>query len=224
MKRLLASFLPVLTFSVVCLPLTGCPTGTGTGPVLQINPVAINFGSLADKKTIGITNSGSGAITWSIQESIDWLSADVTVGTTTTELDRVKFTADRTGLAVGTYTGTVTVASSAGMKEIAVAMSVPGTPEINVNPLTINLLNNQETAEFTITNDGDGPLTWSIELQDADDPGTEIDIPEYMTISPTGGTTLPGAQSVVEIEIDRDLLEEAGVSGFLFFITSNAGN
>ncbi|MCC6694076.1 MAG: VWA domain-containing protein [Candidatus Hydrogenedentes bacterium] len=224
MKRLLASFLPVLAFSIVCLPLTGCPTGTGTGPVLQINPVAINFGSLAEKKTIGITNSGSGAITWSIQESIDWLSADVTVGTTTTELDRVKFTADRTGLPVGTYTGTVTVASSAGVREIAVAMSVPGTPTIDVSPLTINLLNEQETAQFTITNNGDGPLTWSVELQDVDDPGTEIDIPAYMTVTPTGGTTLPGDQSVVEIEIDRDLMEEAGVTGFLFFITSNIGD
>ena len=225
MKRLLASFLPILTFSIVCLPLTGCPTGTGgTGPVLQLSPVAINFGSQATQRSVAITNTGSGVITWSIEESIDWLTADITAGATTTELDRVKFTADRTGLAPGTYNGSITVLSSVGVKEILVAMTVPGTPTLDVSPLTVNFLNSAETASFTITNNGDGPLTWSIEVQDADDPGTEIDIPTYMTVTPTGGTTQAGAESVIEIELDRDLLEESGILAFLFVITSNAGD
>ena len=222
MKRLMAA-VPILALSLCSLTLTGCPTGSTGGPKLDVKPAAINFGSLADEKSIGITNTGTGAIAWTVSESIPWLTADTAAGSTTTELDRVYFTADRTGLTPGTYTGTVTVASNGGTKAVAVAMTVPGTPTINVSPLTVNLLNNQETGQFSIVNNGDGPLTWNLRLEDADDPGTEISIPAYMTIDPTGGTTLSGATSMVDIEIDRSQLSP-GVYGFLIVVQSNAGS
>src|SRR5690606_38605033 len=114
------------------------------GPTLDVKPAAINFGTQAVEKSVGITNSGSGAVAWSVSESIPWLTADTTAGSTTTETDRVYFTADRTGLTPGTYNGTVTISSNGGTKNIPVAMQVPGTPTITINPLTVNLLNNQE--------------------------------------------------------------------------------
>ncbi|GMV94620.1 MAG: hypothetical protein AMXMBFR82_43980 [Candidatus Hydrogenedentota bacterium] len=222
MKRLKAT-LPILAFCLCSLALTGCPTGSGTGPTLDVKPAAINFGNQAVERSVGITNSGSGAVTWSVSESIPWLTADTDAGSTTTETDRVYFTADRTGLTPGTYNGTVTISSNGGTKNIPVAMQVPGTPTIEINPLTINLLNNQETTQFSITNNGDGPLTWSLRLEDADDPGTEIDPPAYMTIDPSGGTTQASATSMVDVEIDRGQLDP-GVYSFLIIVESNAGD
>jgi len=222
MKRLLAT-VPILALSLGSLMLTGCPTGSTGGPTLDVKPAAINFGSEADERSVGITNTGTGAVAWTVSESIPWLTADTLAGSTTNELDRVYFTADRTGLSPGTYTGSVTVASNGGTKTVAVAMSVPGTPTINVSPLTVNLLNNQEAAQFSIANNGDGPLTWNLRLEDADDPGTEIATPNYLTLDPTGGTTLSGNVSMVDIAIDRDQLSP-GVYGFLIVVQSNAGN
>jgi hypothetical protein len=222
MKRLLAA-VPILALSLGSLMLSGCPTGSTGGPTLDVKPAAINFGSQAVERSVGITNTGSGALAWTVSESIPWLTADTAAGATTTELDRLFFTADRTGLPPGTYNGTVTIASNGGTKSVAVAMIVPGTPAIDVSPLTVNLLNNQETGQFSISNNGDGPLTWNLRLEDAANPGTEISIPAYMTIAPTGGTTLAGATSMVDIEIDRDQLP-AGVYGFLIVVQSNAGN
>lgn len=223
MKRLKAT-LPILASVLYSLALTGCPTGsTGTGPTLNVKPAAINFGSQAVEKSIGITNSGSGAVTWTISESIPWLTADTAAGSTSTETDRVYFTADRTGLTPGTYNGTVTVSSNGGTKSVPVAMQVPGTPTIDVSPLTLNLINNQEVAQFSITNNGDGPLNWGLRLEDADDPGTEIATPAYLTIAPTGAATPAGATSMVDVEIDRGQLDP-GVYKFLIIVESNAGN
>ncbi len=222
MKRLLAT-VPILVLCLGSLALTGCPTGGTTSVVLNVKPAALNFGSLADEKSIGITNTGSGAITWTISESIPWLTANVTNGTTTTELDRVYFTVDRTGLTPGSYNGNIIVSSSAGNKTVPVAMQVPGTPTVDVTPLTLSLLNNQEATQFTISNNGDGPLTWNLRLESADDPGTEITAPAYLTISPGGGTTQAGANSTVDIQIDRGQLDP-GVYGFLIIVQTTVGD
>jgi hypothetical protein len=188
-----------------------------------VKPAAINFGTQAVVKSIGITNSGSGAVAWSVSESIPWLTADTTSGSTTTETDRVYFTVDRTGLPPGTYNGSVTISSNGGTKNVPVAMQVPGTPTINVTPLTLNFLSNQESAQFSISNNGDGPLTWSLRLENAGDPGTEIDPPAYMTINPAGGITQVGATSMVEVEIDRGQLDP-GIHSFLIIVQSNVGD
>jgi hypothetical protein len=185
----------------------------------------VNFGTLALKNNLSILNTGSGVLAWTVDESIPWLSVDTASGSTSTELDHVELTVDRTGLLPGIYNGTVTVTSNGGTKNILVAMSVAGTPTLDVNPLTINLLNNTETAQFTITNNGTGTLTWSLSLldPDADDPTEPIDFPAFLSISPTGGNTPQNGVDVVTVELDRDLIEP-GIYGYILVISSNAGS
>ncbi|NUM55641.1 MAG: VWA domain-containing protein [Candidatus Hydrogenedentes bacterium] len=206
-----------------CAALMGCPTGGGTVSGLAVNPAAVNFGSNGTKEDISIFNTGAGVIAWTLTENIAWLSANVTSGTVTTEIDHVKLTVDRDGLAPGTYTGKIAISSATTTKQINVAMTVAGDPDFEVDPLTINLLNNQEEAEFTITNTGEGPLTWNVKLQDPDDPNSTIPFPDYLMIDPASGTTQPGNTSTIDVAIDRDLLDD-GIFGLVLLIDTNAGD
>lgn len=194
-------------------------------PALSVSPGAMNFGTLAIKNNLSILNTGSGVLTWSISESIPWLTVGIASGTTSTELDHVELTVDRTGLTPGIYNGTVTIASNGGTRNLLVAMSVAGTPTLEVSPLTINLLNNSESAQFTITNNGTGTLTWSLSLLDpnADDPTKPIEFPDFLDISPTGGNTTQNGTDVVTVEVDRDLMDP-GIYGYIMVIESNAGD
>ena len=208
---------------VGCAALLGCPTGGGALPGLAINPAALNFGSNGTQETISIFNTGAGVISWTLTENIAWLSANVTSGTVATEIDHVKLTADRTGLAPGTYNGKIIISSGTSTKQINVAMTVAGAPNVEVDPLTLNFLNNQESAEFTITNTGLGPLTWNVKLEDPDNPGSTMAFPNYLTIDPASGTTQPGDTTTVTVNIDRDLLG-SGIFGLVLLINTNAGD
>ncbi|MBM3289109.1 MAG: VWA domain-containing protein, partial [Candidatus Hydrogenedentes bacterium] len=213
----------VAAVALACAALTGCPTGGGALPGLAVNPAALNFGSAGTQESLSIFNTGAGVIAWTLTETIPWLSANVTSGTVTTEIDHAKLTVDRTGLPPGTYTGKVIVSSGGSSKQINVAMTVAGDPTLEVDPLTINFLNNQESAEFTITNNGLGPLTWNIKLEDPDNAGSTIPFPNYLTVDPASGTTQPGQTATIAVDIDRDLLDD-GIFGFVLLIDTNAGN
>mgnify|MGYP001617379329 CR=1 FL=1 len=206
-----------------CAALLGCPTGGGTLPGLAVNPAALNFGSNGTQETISVFNTGAGVIAWTLTENIAWLSANVSSGTVGTEIDHVKLTVDRGALGPGAYTGKVVISSATGTKQINVAMNVAGAPGLEVDPLTINFLNNQESAEFTITNTGLGPLTWNVKLEDPDNPGSTIPFPDYLTVDPAAGTTQVGATTEITVEIDRDLLD-TGIFGLVLLIETNAGN
>lgn len=223
MQRL-ATCVKAIALVLGCAAMSGCPTvgGGGTLPNLAVNPAALNFGSNGTQENISIFNTGSGALAWTLSENIAWLSANVTSGTVTSEIDHVRLTVDRTGLSPATYNGKVYVTAGSTTRQINVAMTVAGTPTLEVDPLTINLLNNQESDTFTITNNGEGPLSWSIELQDPDDPGSTIPFPNYLSVEPDAGTTPVGEASEVTVSIDRELIDD-GIFGFVLLIDSNAG-
>ena len=211
--------LVLVTLSV--LPLYGCPQQTLL-PVLTVSPVALSFGNFSTERSFTIRNSGGGALTWTAAETESWLELDVTNGTTTTETDRVTLTADRTGLQPGVYNTTVEVTSNAGNFTVLIALSVPGTPTIQVNPESLSFFGTTEEQSFTLTNLGDGSLSWSLHLESPDEPGTEIDIPAFMTISPLAGLTPATESAEIDVTIDRSQIPD-GTLSFVLVIDSNAG-
>ncbi|UCH97333.1 MAG: BACON domain-containing protein, partial [Candidatus Aminicenantes bacterium] len=88
-------------------------SGPGGTPVLSISRDRLNFGST----TIGtatpaqvffITNSGKGALHWSVSDNAHWLSCSPTSGTNDSP---VEVSIDASGMSPGTYKGTITVSS-----------------------------------------------------------------------------------------------------------------
>ncbi|MBI4556267.1 MAG: VWA domain-containing protein [Candidatus Hydrogenedentes bacterium] len=201
--------------------LVGCPLTFP--PILSVSPLAISFGATATTDSFTIFNAGGQTLTWTIEESVDFLSTNVTAGSTTTETDRVVLVIDRTGKVPGTYTGEVTVRSNAGTTVVRVAMTVPGTPVIQVDPVLATLGSTATSATFTIHNRGQGDLTWNIEFLNPNNPDQTATLPDYLTVAPSSGTITPGGQDTFEVTVDRDELG-AGAFVFKFRVTSNAGS
>ncbi len=79
--------------------------------------------------TFSISNTGTGALTWKIIETADWLELDAYDGTTTNLGTPAKIHVNRGGLLAGSYETKVTVQSDGGDQDLAVKMSVP-LPEV----------------------------------------------------------------------------------------------
>ncbi|MBD3175426.1 MAG: hypothetical protein GF320_09600, partial [Armatimonadia bacterium] len=102
-------------------------------PVLSVDPTSLSFGSSSTQKTLSITNTGEGTLTWSVADDQSWLSVSSASGTGD---GTVSVTVNRSGLAVGGYTGTVTVSSNDGTVPVSVSMTVPdpGGRDFILNP------------------------------------------------------------------------------------------
>jgi serine protease len=105
--------------------------GTGSGlPVLGLSPLLLSFGTSTTALSSQVTNLGSGlldvgTLTIDTGGSGSWLSAvAVASGSSSSDTSSIAVSVDRTGLADGDYSGTVSVASNGGTQVITVSMSV----------------------------------------------------------------------------------------------------
>jgi hypothetical protein len=203
--------------------ITGCPVPPATvvPPALTVFPTALNFGPEGLQENFLITNTGGGSLTWTVTADETWAVVTTPSGDTTTETDRVFISADRTGLVPGTYNAILTVSSNGGTSTIPIALEVPGTPLIQVNPQTLTILGEATQTDFTITNLGTGTLTWSILSVDPDSLDF-VEVPSFLTVTPEEGTTAPGANSQATVAVSRDDVPE-GVSGVTLAVTSDSG-
>ncbi len=95
-------------------------------PVLLVTPIQLDFGLNETSKSFNISNSGSGTLTWSIEENPEksWIaSVDPTQGS---DDDTVTVEVDRTGLTAGHYSGTLLVGSNGGTQNVSIKMDVAG--------------------------------------------------------------------------------------------------
>ncbi len=122
-------------------------------PALELNPPVITFTPDNDceppkacpvfangfQRTLNITNSGSGAITWTAKVSVDspasgsWLSMSASSGTTPSQ---VTVMANSTGLGQGVYSGEITVTGGGSTTVERVFLVVNGAqqPRVHVYP------------------------------------------------------------------------------------------
>ena len=211
---------PALLTGLCALALAGCPE---PGPLqLQTSPAAVNFGENSAEQSFTIRNTGGGALSWTVAADAPWLSVDPAAGETTqARTSRVRLTVDREGLDPGTYQSHATVDSSAGAKTIPVAMTVPGTPVLEVDPASVSLMGAETEGVITIANSGDGNLSWSLSVHDAE--GAPNPLLDALEITPTGGVVRPDETEEVGVRVGRDNLDP-GVYSADLRITSNGGD
>ncbi|MEM1432970.1 MAG: S8 family serine peptidase [Pseudomonadota bacterium] len=98
--------------------------GIDPGPILASSNSSLNFGSFGTQFDVTFSNIGSGELTIdTVSTDQPWLTAtaqDVAADGTGT----YRVSVDRSGLADGSYTGTVTADSSAGSVDVRVTMQV----------------------------------------------------------------------------------------------------
>jgi len=95
-----------------------------TDPTLAVFPRALDFGNDRNAVSFAIVNTGSGTLDWSITADKNWIAAQPSTGSTTTEVDSITVTVDLDGLGTGLHAGTVTIASNGGAVTIPVSVEV----------------------------------------------------------------------------------------------------
>jgi|GEM_PF-2428180 len=128
-------------------------------PVLTASTINMDFGTDQTLIPLELTNTGKGTLTWSVVENVPWLTANPTSGSTTTQKSSVVITVDRTGLAEGSYSQSISIVSNGGVQIITVSMTVtnPNSPKL----ITGNAINiSQTTADIigTISSLGLGSI------------------------------------------------------------------
>lgn len=91
---------------------------------LSVNPTDLDFGSTSVSESFSIRNTASGTINYSIVTDQDWLSVSPGNGSVSNETDPISVTVNRTGLALGDYSGTIFINSPDGAEQVNVLMKV----------------------------------------------------------------------------------------------------
>jgi hypothetical protein len=95
-------------------------------PTISLNPTSLTYtaaqgGTNPASQTVALTNAG-GVVSWTVSDSASWLSVSPASGSSSSTLTA---TVNTTGLAAGTYNGTITVsATGSSSKTIAATLTV----------------------------------------------------------------------------------------------------
>ena len=112
------------------------------GPALAVAPATLNVSGVAGgadpaPATLAITNSGGGTLDWSVSDDAPWLSVSPASGSGAANL---QVSTSLSGLAVGTYTGTITVtAPGAAGSPRTVAVTLTVAAAADTTPPTVSL-------------------------------------------------------------------------------------
>jgi hypothetical protein len=183
------------------------PTG------LVVQPTNLAFGTGFARKIFSVSNAGAGEIDWDISGPFEpWLTVTPTNGTVGNEPQFVMVEIDRSLLEAGVYSTSFTVDAGAEGSELVTITALVFLPEIDVEsaitdhetglPLVtpagfalVELGTNLESADFFITNTGNGTLNWNI------DPDT---LEEWMLMDPISGSLAEGERERVTVLVNRD--------------------
>lgn len=177
------------TVRTLPVSLTVNPTSTMATPVIGLNANSLIFtatagGTNPGNQSVTISNTGSGTLTWTANDNAAWLTLTPASGTNT---GTVTAAVNLTGLAAGTFNGTITVAATgAASKTLPVSLTVNAapiaTPTIGLSLASLTYTGtvggtNPTNQSFAISNTGSGTLTW-----------TAGDNANWLTLSPATGT------------------------------------
>ncbi len=160
-------------------------TITSTTRTLTVSPTSLSFtatagGSSPGAQSLAVSASPNTSFTAS-RGSAAWLTVSPTSGTTPATLS---VSANVSGLAAGTYTGTITVTGNGLTRTVAVTFTVTGsgTPTLTVSPTSLS---------FAATVGGTSPGAQSVSVSAS--PNASFTASKgsatWLTVTPTSGTT-----------------------------------
>jgi hypothetical protein len=110
----------------------GAPADPTIGTSVPTLAPSVTAGGTATAQTFTVSNSGAGTLAYQVTEATSWLSVSPGTGTSTGEADTITVTYATSGLAAGTYTGTITVADNSS------SPAATNSPQTVVVTLTVN--------------------------------------------------------------------------------------
>jgi hypothetical protein len=190
-------------------------------PQLSYSPSTINFGTQdqgwTGSSTFEIWNSGGDTLSYTISESISWITVTPTSGTSTGEHDTITVSVVNTGGMVGYYSGYIYISSNGGSGSIFVDITINPSPDpiLSYSPTEIHFGAHDQgwtgSSTFEIWNGGGGTLTYSISEN-----------LNWITVSPTSGSST-GEHDTITVNV----LNTGSMSGYYsgsISISSNGGS
>ncbi|MGO9228193.1 MAG: Ig-like domain repeat protein [Bryobacteraceae bacterium] len=186
---------------------------SSTAPQLSVLPAVLTFlavqnGANPAPATIAVANTGVGRLQWtaSTDSTSPWLSIAELAGSTPAA---VSVTVNATGLAIGTYAGTILVTSGGQQRTVALALIVkpPAPARLSAAPaaFVVNAMAPSSTPlarSIAATNVGSGALAWTATSNAA-----------WLTVSPASGS----APSMPTIQLNPAGLSAAQYLGTVTF-------
>ncbi|MGB3182051.1 MAG: carboxypeptidase regulatory-like domain-containing protein [Cyclobacteriaceae bacterium] len=164
---------------------------------LVVSNKTLDFGDHQDNISIVVSNSGRGALEWSIDEKIDYITVNPTSGVSTpSSPESVGVTVDRSNLIPSSepYKTSFSINSTGGGSEqIDVIVKVKSS--MKVYPGDINFSTTSKQQSFDIENTGNSPIEFRVTKNK-----------DWMTISPTRGNLQPGDRDAISVQVDRNQL------------------
>ena len=106
-------------------------------PVLSYSPTEINFDPIGagstDSEAFDIWNSGTGTLTYSFSETVDWIEINPSSGSSTGEHDTISVNVANTDDMEGYYSGLISVSSDGGNGSVFVDITI-GSSQANNPP------------------------------------------------------------------------------------------
>ena len=154
---------------LVFLAIAGCAGSSSTAPtpapgpvpVLSVTPGSLAFtgqagGANPASQPMSVTNAGGGTLSWTASGNATWLSVTPASGTAPST---VSVGADISGLAAGTYDGTVTITSTGATgspKSIPVTLTVTAPPPGPLPQISMAVVERDFAQPVHVTHAGDG--------------------------------------------------------------------
>jgi hypothetical protein len=175
-------------------------------PVLSVSPSTLSFGT-DTLRTLTVDNAGTTTLEWQITSNAPWLTATPAFGTDYAVVDVL---VDRTGLADGAYSSSLSITSNGGDESVPVDIWVGNTPVLAVAPLLLSYAPDDTTHSFSIANSGGGSLDWTLSTNR---PWIEI-------VPPLSGT----GDATVTVNVDPASVPAGAAQTGTVTVNSNGGD
>ncbi len=181
-------------------------TVLATDPVLRVVPTTLFFGGRIYDKSLLVFNDGVAGLNWNVTGDQPWLSVSPTNGVDATE---VAIEVDRTGLAIGSHYGNVSVLSNGGNQTVPVTVIVLHPyPILELSKTALFLPPSKTRRVVYLTNEGGVDLIWNI-----------ISDQSWLSVNPASGVD----DASLTVDVDRTGVPYGNHFGNLF-VNSDGGN
>jgi uncharacterized membrane protein len=205
------------------VPITMTVTSGSATPAIGLSTTSLGFagtvgGTNPSTQTIGISNVGSGTLTWTTSDNTTWLTLSPLSGTNT---GTVTASVALAGLLAGSYTATVTVtATGATAKTVPVTLTVTSSTSggtIGFSPASLAFSGtvggtNPAAQPIAITNTGGGTLSWTLN-----------DNATWLQLNTVSGTTMTETDTI-SASVTTSGLGAGTYNGIITVTASGASN
>ena len=183
-----------IIFLLVLMLATGCRDNDvpmiATG--IALTPSAITMDG-TEPVTVMLSPTPGGTASWAVESTPSWLEATPEAGTLMNAPVALTLTPRLGSISAGTYSGEISLMSSAGSTTASVILTVAAAPQVQLSTPQLAFDEATDTLTFTLSNHGVGALRW-----EATTPAN------WMALSPNSGTLDGGEEIEVEVVTNRD--------------------